>query len=222
MTSVDYSEYSTTLHVDSHNKVQLWEGGPYWATTNIGAENPEDYGYYFWWGDVVGYKWENNAWVTSDGSSANFSFEGENTPTYGVHTDTLRSNGWITAENVLVSEYDAAHVHWGGDWRMPTEQELDDLNSNCDWTWTTENGVNGYLVRGRGDYASNSIFLPCAGVGNGNSLNSAGSYGTYWSSVPRPVYSYAWYHGFDANDHGTDYDERYSGRSVRPVQGSTR
>ena len=222
MTSVDYSEYSTTLHVDSHNKVQLWEGGPYWATTNIGAENPEDYGYYFWWGDVVGYKWENNAWVTSDGSSANFSFKGENTPTYGVHTDTLQSNGWITAENVLVSEHDAAHVHWGGDWRMPTEQELDDLNSNCDWTLTTENGVNGYLVRGRGDYASNSIFLPCAGVGNGNSLNSAGSYGTYWSSVPRPVYSYAWYHGFDANDHGMDYDERYSGRSVRPVQGSTR
>jgi hypothetical protein len=55
--------------------VQLWENGPYWATTNIGAEKPEDYGYYFWWGDTVGYKRENDKWVASDGSNSNFSFE---------------------------------------------------------------------------------------------------------------------------------------------------
>ena len=59
---------------DTRAKVQLWEGGPYWATTNIGAENPEDYGYYFWWGDTVGYKRENDKWVASDGSSLSFSF----------------------------------------------------------------------------------------------------------------------------------------------------
>ena len=63
---------------DAHDKVQLWENGPYWATTNIGAEKPEDYGYYFWWGDTVGYKRQGNAWVASNGSKLYFSFEGEN------------------------------------------------------------------------------------------------------------------------------------------------
>ena len=66
-----------------HNGVQLWEGGPYWADRNIGAENPWDYGYYFWWGDTVGYKFENGVWMASDGSSQNFSFDETNTPTYG-------------------------------------------------------------------------------------------------------------------------------------------
>ena len=57
---------------DGHEKVQLWEGGPYWATTNVGADNPGEYGYYFWRGDTVGDTSENNAWVATDGSSSNF------------------------------------------------------------------------------------------------------------------------------------------------------
>ena len=122
--------------VDAHSKVQLWEGGPYWADTNIGAENPEDYGYYFWWGDTVGYKREGNAWVATDGSSSNFSFSSGNTPTYKKGVTTLQNEGWITADSVLVPEHDAAYVHWGGNWRMPTKQELADLNNMCDWTWT--------------------------------------------------------------------------------------
>ena len=66
---------------EAHEKVQLWEGGPYWATTNVGAEEPWEYGYYFWWGDTVGYKRENGAWVASDGSSSDFSFSEGRTPT---------------------------------------------------------------------------------------------------------------------------------------------
>lgn len=58
---------------DAHEKVQLWKDGPYWATTNIGAEKPEDFGYYFWWGDTVGYKREKDKWVATDGSSSDFS-----------------------------------------------------------------------------------------------------------------------------------------------------
>ena len=205
-----------------HDKVQLWEGGPYWATTNIGAENPEDCGYYFWWGDTVGYKREGDAWVATDGSSSNFSFGSSNTPTYNKSDATLQREGWITADGVLAPVHDAAHVHWGGNWRMPTDQELDNLNSNCDWTWTTQNGVNGYIVRGRGNYASNSIFLPCAGYGDGTSLYNAGSRGLYWSSVPISGSNYAWYLYFNSSDHGTDYSSRrYYGRSVRPVQGFT-
>jgi hypothetical protein len=152
---------------DMHEKVQLWESGPYWATTNIGAEEPWESGYYFWWGDTVGYKRENDKWVASDGSNLDFSFEAANVGTCGKDVATLQREGWITSDGILSSKYDAAYVNWGEDWRMPTTQELGDLNNNCDWTWTSMNGVNGYIVRGRAEYASNSIFLPCAGDGYG-------------------------------------------------------
>ena len=203
-----------------HEKVQLWANGPYWATTNIGAEEPWEYGYYFWWGDVVGYKRVNDAWVASDGSSANFSFGWDNTPTERKSIATLQSEGWITADGVLAPAHDAAHVHWGGAWRMPTNQELDDLNDNCDWTWTTVNGVNGYVVRGRGDYASNSIFLPAAGLCDGTSLYFS-SYGYYWSSIPYSDSTDldAWYLFFYyPGHHATRSNRRFGGQSVRPLQ----
>lgn len=203
-------------------KVQLWEGGPYWASTNIGAEDPEDYGYYFWWGDTVGYQRENDKWVASNGSSSDFSFWDSNTPTSGKDNATLQSEGWITANNVLAPEHDAAHVHWGGAWRMPTKQELDDLNNKCDWAWTTVNGVQGYVVKGKGTYASASIFLPCAGFGRGASLGSAGSGGFYWSSVPYSDYNNtAWFLYFNSGNHSTGNNTRNIGQFVRPVQGFT-
>ena len=202
-------------------KVQLWKGGPYWATTNIGAERPEDYGYYFWWGDTVGYKWENEKWVASNGSSSNFSFEERNAPTCGKDLATLQREGWITAEGVLSPDHDAAHVHWGGAWRMPTRQELDDLVNKCNWNETTLNGVNGWTVTGRDAYESASIFLPCAGGGYGASLYTAGSYGYYWSSVPTSDDYNAWYLGFTSGYHGTSTYGRSGGQSVRPVQGFT-
>lgn len=203
-------------------KVQLWKDGPYWATTNIGAEKPEDYGYHFWWGDTVGYKRENDKWVGSDGSNSNFSFTSGNAPTYGKSNSTLQSEGWTTADGVLAPEHDAAHKHWGGDWRMPTYQELDDLYYKCDWTWTTMNGVNGYIVRGKGDYSSKSIFLPCAGYGYGTSLFDAGSGGDYWSSVPISDYNGSWLLYFGSGGHSTSNYYRYFVRSVRPLQGFTK
>lgn len=221
---VRYTNMVVRVTFDAHEKVQLWEGGPYWATTNIGAENPEDSGYYFWWGDTVGYRREGNAWVATDGSSSNFSFGSGNTPTYNKTPATLQSEGWVVSENgtyVLAPEHDAAQVQWGGGWRMPTYQELYDLCYNkCDWTWTTQNGVNGYVVRGRGDYASNSIFLPCAGYGYGTSLYYSGSYGDSWSSVPYSDYYRARNLRFYSGRRSTYYDYfRYYGFSVRPVQG---
>jgi len=220
---VRYTNMVVRVNFDTHEKVQLWEGGPYWATTNIGAENPEDYGYYFWWGDTVGYRREGNAWVATDGSSSNFSFGSGNIPTFNKTPATLQSEGWVVSENgtyVLAPEHDAAQVQWGGGWRMPTYQELNDLCYNkCDWTWTTQNGVNGYVVRGRGDYASASIFLPCAGYGSGTSLDISGSYGTYWSSVPSSGYNDACGLYFGSGYHSTGNSGRYYGFSVRPVQG---
>ena len=221
---VRYTNMVVRISFDAHEKVQLWEGGPYWATTNIGAEKPEDYGYYFWWGDTVGYKREGDAWVATDGSSSNFSFDWLTPPTCNKSIATLQNEGWIVSQNgtyVLAPEHDAAQVQWGGGWRMPTYQELYDLCYNkCDWTWTTQNGVNGYVVCGRGDYASNSIFLPCAGVGDGTSLNHSGSSGGYWSSVPYSDNRYhSWGLYFYSSDHGTSNYFRYIGFSVRPVQG---
>ena len=209
--------------VKGHPRVQLWEGGPYWATTNIGAEKPEDYGYHFWWGDTVGYRREGESWVATDGSVSGFSFEAENVPTFDKYIDTLKNEGWITADSVLVPEHDAAHVHWGGGWRMPTRQELDDLcgNDKCEWVPTKRNGVQGCVVKGKGAYASASIFLPCIGSGGGTSLSNAGLIGSCWSSVPCLGNSYSWYLSFYSSDHSTRIIYRYLGMSVRPVQDFT-
>ena len=84
-----------TVNRSVHKKVQLWEGGPYWADTNIGAEKPEDYGFYFWWGDTVGYKREGETWVASDGSFSHFEFDEEHTPTCHKKLSTMKSEGWI-------------------------------------------------------------------------------------------------------------------------------
>ncbi len=207
----------------STEKVQLWAGGPYWADRNIGAERPSDYGYYFWWGDTVGYKYENGAWVASNGSSSGFSFDEKTVPNSGKSTSTLQNEGWITTDNVLVSQHDAAHVQWGEEWRMPTQQEMNNLGEMCDWTWTTMNGVNGYIVRGRGDYSSANIFLPASGYGRGTSFNGVGLNGNYWSSIPNSnEYCYSWYFFFYSGYHNTNNDCRFYGYPVRPVQGFTK
>ena len=205
---------------NNHKGVQLWAGGPYWAETNIGAQNSSDYGYYFWWGDTVGYKRVNGKWVASDGSLSNFSFS--NAPTYGEFgksNSTLQSEGWITSCGVLASSHDAARAHWGSNWRMPTDCEQQSLVDNCTWTWTTKNGVYGYEVRGKGNYSGASIFLPAAGYGFGTYLNDAGSYGYYWSSVPYSDFNHcSWFLYLDSSYHSTENcGFRYYGHPVRPV-----
>ena len=200
---------------DKHKMVQLWKGGPYWAETNIGAENPWESGYHFGWGDTVGYKFENGVWVGSDGSAMKWE-------TFGKDISVLRHEGWITADGVLEPEHDAAQVQWGGGWRMPNEQELDELCRKCDWNRKKMNGVNGYFVRGRGDYSSAIIFLPCAGGGYGISFSGADSNGCYWSSVPRSDCYYAGLLYFNSSGHGTGSGYRYYGQSIRPVQGFTK
>jgi uncharacterized repeat protein (TIGR02543 family) len=204
----------------SRTKVRLWAGGPYWATMNIGATKPEGYGYYFWWGDTVGYKWQNSKWVASDGSSSNFS----NVLTDYKTPSELKNQGWITADYVLVAKHDAASVHWGGVWRMPTEQDFENIKTKCTWTWTTKNGVKGYVVSGKGSYASSSIFLPAAGIGNQSSRTGAGSDGYYWSSVACELsaiqYSSCFHWIFSSTPqipYQTSEATRPSGMSIRPV-----
>ena len=214
--------------------VQLWENGPYWAECNVGASEPEECGYYFWWGDTVGYTrsggvWDDDyyhysgvTWVSSTGQSMSSSpFDWNSCPTMGKDNSTLQSEGYIDATGNLVAAHDAATAHLGAPWRMPTDAEHDDLINNCDWTWTAKNGVNGYEFRGRGDYASNSIFLPAAGHGYDSRLRFPGSDGDFWSSTPNSDDSdYAWQIDFSSGYfyRYNDRYERHFGQSVRPVR----
>ena len=203
----------------SVGKVQLWEGGPYWADRNVGASRPEDYGLYFWWGDTVGHR------PSADGKfSFNFYYSNSAIYTYGKSVSELQSSGWVTSDSVLAPKHDAAHVKWGGAWRIPTIEELSGLHNNCVWTWTTMNDVKGLFIRGKGAYSSNSIFLPAVGYGDGASRSGYG-FGTYWSSEP------CIYYDSDRDTSGdlqfgdgyvfyftTGRRNRWYGYSVRPVQ----
>ena len=202
----------------SVGKVQLWEGGPYWADRNIGAKKPEDYGLYFWWGDTTGHR--------PTGGKFSFKFSSANSAIYtdGKSESELQSTGWVTSSGVLAPSHDAAHVKWGGTWRMPTEGEMYDLNRKCDWTWTTLNGVNGYIVRGRSSFASKCIFLPASGRCLSTSLSSLGSAGYYLQSVPYSTMSYyGMFYGncvlyFGSGNHSVQSGGRTRGLPIRPVQ----
>jgi len=205
--------------------VQLWENGPYWAECNVGASKPEEYGYYFWWGDTVGCKRnaDDGGWVSvKDGTV--FSFSSTNCPTYAKSIPQLQSAGYVDSTGKLVAKNDAATAHLGAPWRMPTDAELSALINNCDTQWTTRGGVYGRLVTGRGAYASKSIFLPAAGIGDDSYLYGPGSYGDYSSSTPASDDSwYAYYDAlslfFKSNYYRRDYSGREGGRSVRPLRG---
>ena len=162
----------TAESIDVHEKVQLWEDGPYWATRNIGAENPWDYGYYFWWGDTIGYKRVNDCWVASDGSSTNFSFDTSTALTLYEQYTELVSKAWIDGQKiVLMPNYDAANKHLGDSWRMPTHEEQLGLIRKCERILVETNGVRGVVFRGKGDFACNSVFFPLAGQGRQTFLN---------------------------------------------------
>ncbi len=214
---------------DDRDRIQLWENGPYWAETNIGAEKPEDSGYYFWWGDTVGYTWENEQWVATSGGYFRFNEYkiNQQTDIYSKSIDVLQSEGWVVSEDdnyVLAPQHDAAQMKWGDGWRMPTIGELADLSSMCDWTLMTTNGMDGYIVRGRGNYAVNSIFLPLAGFGSDNVRFGFSNVGYYWSSVPALEEELSKYLVFDK---GSDRDTTYSARRdngmpIRPVNDAGR
>ncbi|MCQ2391280.1 MAG: hypothetical protein MJ240_07635 [Kiritimatiellae bacterium] len=215
------SNVEFVVSVEVLDGVQLWENGPYWAECNVGATKPEESGYYFWWGDTVGYKRNerNDGWVSVK-SGTSFSFTKSNCPTYNKDVSTLQSQGYINSTGNLVAKYDTATAHLGAPWRMPTDAEFSALFNNCTTTWTTRNGVYGRLVTGKGAYASKSIFLPAAGYGYDSDLGGPGSLGYYWSSAPHSVSSYlAWGLNVDSGYFGRSNYNRYRGQSVRPLRG---
>ncbi len=134
--------------------------GLLWATSNIGASEPEEYGLYFAWGDVVGYDQD-----TSDGHLFNW----DNCP-WGKDTPPM---------STLDAEHDAATVNMGADWRMPDSDNFSELLNNCTTTLTTQNGVSGRLFTSK--LNGNTLFFPAAGYRSDSSLTNAGDNGNFWS-----------------------------------------
>lgn len=178
-----------------------------WATCNIGADKPENYGNYYAWGEI----------------STNSDYTSSNCITYGKTMSDISGD----------AQFDAARANWKGSWRMPTQGELEELKKNCTWNLTARKGVLGYEVKGCN---GNSIFLPFAGYRVGLVLYKVGEFGYYWSSTPQNgayrdgsnIYAYSIY-GYRSYDYErcfelgfARYDEkwsgyRYRGLTIRPV-----
>jgi hypothetical protein len=160
-----------------------------WASCNVGATKPEGYGGLYGWADPSGTKTSANL---DDYPSAN------------------------PPSNISGTEYDMARARWGGNWRLPTKAEMQELVDSCTWTWTTQNGVNGYKVAGKN---GNSIFLPAAGGRFGTDMSYVGTDGYYWSgTLDECDADDAYSLNFDNNGyHSVIFISRSIGFTVRPV-----
>ena len=187
---------------EEHEYVDLGlPSGTLWATCNIGANSPEEYGDYLAWGETTtksDYNW-STYFDTDNGSS----FKKYN------------SNGGLTE---LQPTDDAATANWGSDWQMPSLAQIQELcSSNTTTEWTQVNGVNGRKITSKSN--GNSIFLPAAGYRIATGLDGAGSYGYYWSrllSASYPSNAGSLYFG-SGSINWSNYNRSY-GRSVRPVR----
>ena len=180
-----------------------------WATCNVGASKPEDYGDYFAWGETQpksNYDWSTYKYCNGS---------------YKTLTKYNNSSSYGTVDNKTTLDLsdDAARANWGGSWRMPTYAELTELRENCTWTWTTQNGVYGYKVASKkSGYTNKFIFLPAAGYRLDSSPSYAGSFGNYWSSSLNPYGACdAYYLDFYSDGVVWHLTGRYIGFSVRPV-----
>lgn len=179
-----------------------------WAAHNVGATKPEEYGCYYAWGETAEkqyYGWGSYKWCNGG-------------PYTMTKYCTKSDYGTVDNKTVLEPEDDVAHVKWGGNWRMPTREELYELCSKCDWERTVLNGVNGYKVKSRVN--DNYIFLPAAGCCNGATFEYKGENCFYWSNS---LYNSRSDYACDLVVVGTNYDgwyygsDRYNGLPVRPV-----
>lgn len=169
--------------------------GVKWADRNVGAKSPEEPGLFFSWGNVEGMEF---------GKACNFSKD--------AYADTegakLKGN--------LDSAHDAASVNLGAPWRVPTEEEFQELYDNCDWEWTTESGY--YGVRFTSKINGKSIFFSASGSGNGSSWGNRGSDGFYWSASFSSVRNARYLFFYSGGVNPQDNYYRYNGFAVRAVQ----
>lgn len=197
---------------DNHTWVDLGlPSGTLWATCNVGADAPEDYGDYFAWGETqpkdtynwTTYQYCNGSWCTL---------------TKYCYDSVFGYNGFTDNLTTLQPSDDAATVNWGRGWRMPIVEEWCELYQNTINTWTTRNGVNGRVFTASN---GNSLFLPASGWRLEDSPSPlVGTGGIYWSSsLDRPDDARSL--GFGSGECGMDASPyRYCGLSVRPVRSS--
>ncbi len=192
---------------NGHEAVDLGlQSGILWATCNLGATKPEQYGDYYAWAETfpkTDYSWTTYLYGKPGAMSKYI--------VYG-------SNPTVDRKGTLEEIDDAAVEQWGGAWRMPTEVELNELMSKCIWTWTTINGVEGYKVSSRVEGNNNSIFLPASGYKRDNQTQVVGKAGFYWSSTLSSIdYTHGRLIGFDINSKAIGGDRRFLGIAIRPV-----
>ncbi|MBR5831232.1 MAG: TIR domain-containing protein [Bacteroidales bacterium] len=169
-----------------------------WATCNVGANKPEEYGNYYAWGET-----ETKTEYTEN-----------NCKTIEIKKKLFGVFGDDKIIDKKENFKDTARANWGGTWRLPTKAEMEELKNKCTWTWITQNGVKGYKVTGPN---GNSIFLPAAGYCFG-SWHNVGKYGYYRSSTPYEGNDYCAYSlGFYSGCRNVEYFRRSLGRTVRPV-----
>lgn len=179
--------------------------GTKWASWNVGATKPEDYGGYYSWG-------ETEEKEVCDWTSYKFSDGAYYHQSYYEHI----------GDDIAGTEYDVATVKWGGSWRMPSIDQYNELRNNCTMIWTQQNDVNGLLITGPNGA---SIFMPSGGV-KWDYLGHEGESGYYWTSTLRSISdeSYTYIHEayiFQFTSSGfyrTDYSIlRNYGATVRAV-----
>ena len=188
--------------------------GTLWATCNIGAKTPEEYGDYFAWGETE--PKEDYSWSTYKHCNGSYG-----TMTRYCQESKYGYNGFTDDLTELLAEDDAATVNWGSEWQMPSLDQIEELY-NKEYTteeWTTQNGVDGCKVTGKN---GNSIFLPAAGYRNDKSFGQVGFGGHYWSHSLWGIDTFgsgAYYLSFTQR---ADLEERsnrlFIGCSVRPVR----
>ena len=230
-----WSEYADRIHPMEEITESVDLGlSVKWATCNLGATEPEGYGDYYAWGETepyyssqdpltwkegkTGYNWASYQWCNGSSNNLTRYCPSDKTSYWG---GPGTPDGKTEFKDYNYAD-DAARQNLGGNWRTPTDSEWTELRINCTWTWTTQNGVNGYRVASnKTGYTDKSIFLPAAGTRGNADLGDVGSYGRYWSSSlssDHPysawiVYFYSGYVGYVDRSYGN----RFCGFSVRPV-----
>lgn len=207
---VKFLSPQTTGNSRGHGWVDLGlPSGIKWATCNLGASSPEEYGDYFAWGETTPkeeFTWKNYEFRTSGDSKDSVRFSKYN---------NKKDRGTVDNRKHLDKIDDAASVNWAGSWRIPTAEDFDELLTHCDTTWVTQRGVDGCQFTSKQN--GKSIFLPAAGW-RGSSLLSAGSKGYYVSSslsLGKPHCASTFEFTRDTTQRSAGF--RYCGFSIRPV-----
>ena len=189
---------TANLTLADHEYVDLdLPSGTLWATCNVGAEKPEDFGYYYAWGETS---------TKSSYSSQNYKWYNGSYNSFTKYDDF---------DDLDLSD-DAAYVNWGSNWRMPTYDELEELIYSTTTEVVTQNGVKGLKITSTSN--GKSIFLPAAGYMNGSSLAGGGENGYYWSASAYDNGKVTYLRILSDGDVSVGNCNRYMGQSVRPVR----